>query len=120
MKNTFIYSVSSLLQTDTPYLCPIDLKISSLTAVTYCRLELQPVMTKIPKCDCLSFNICRNIDHSGFFFIIYLFIYLFIYFLFVLLPRYILALHAQCRLKHTRFDVLKTVSLTVITVSVRF
>ena len=40
--------------------------------------------------------------------------------MFVLLPRYILALHAQCRLKHTRFDVLKTVSLTVITVSVRF
>ena len=25
-------------------------KISSLTAVTYCRLELQPVVTKIPKC----------------------------------------------------------------------
>ena len=46
--------MSSLLQIDTPYLCHIDLKISSLTAVTYCRLELQPVVTKIPKCD----NIC--------------------------------------------------------------
>ena len=42
--------MSSLLQIDTPYLCHIDLKISSLTAVTYCRLELQPVVTKIPKC----------------------------------------------------------------------
>ena len=50
MKNTYIYSVSSLLQIDTPYLCHIDLKISSLTAVTYCRLELQSVVTKIPKC----------------------------------------------------------------------
>ena len=50
-KKTYIYSVSSLLQIDTPYLCHIDLKISSLTAVTYCRLELQPVVTKIPKCD---------------------------------------------------------------------
>ena len=49
-KKTYIYSVSSLLQIDTPYLCHIDLKISSLTAVTYCRLELQPVVTKIPKC----------------------------------------------------------------------
>ena len=51
MKNNYIYSVSSLLQIDTPYLGHIDLKISSLTAVTYCRLELQPVVTKIPKCD---------------------------------------------------------------------
>ena len=42
--------MSSLLQIDTPYICHIDLKISSLTAVTYCRLELQPVVTKIPKC----------------------------------------------------------------------
>ena len=50
-KKTYIYSVSSLLQIDTPYLCHINLKISSLTAVTYCRLELQPVVTKIPKCD---------------------------------------------------------------------
>ena len=49
-KKTYIYSMSSLLQIDTPYLCHIDLKISSLTAVTYCRLELQPVVTKIPKC----------------------------------------------------------------------
>ena len=46
-----IYSLSSLLQIDTPYLCHIDLKISGLTAVTYCRLELQPVVTKIPKCE---------------------------------------------------------------------
>ena len=51
MKNTYIYSVSSLLHIYTPYLCHIGLKISSLTAVTNCRLELQPVVTKIPKCD---------------------------------------------------------------------
>ena len=57
MKNTYIYSVSSLLQIDTPYSCHIDLNISSLTAVTYCRLELQPVVTKIPKCGCWHFNI---------------------------------------------------------------
>ena len=43
--------MSSLLKIDTPYLCHIDLKISSLTAVTFCRLELQPVVTKIPKCE---------------------------------------------------------------------
>ena len=51
MKNTYIYSVPSLLQIYTPYLCHIGLKISSLTAVTKCRLELQPVVTKIPKCE---------------------------------------------------------------------
>ena len=50
MKKSYIYSLSSLLQIDTPYVCHIDLKISSLTAVTYCRLELQPVVTKIPEC----------------------------------------------------------------------
>ena len=43
--------MSSLLQIYTPYLCHTDLKISSHTAVTYCRLELQPVVTKIPKCE---------------------------------------------------------------------
>ena len=47
MNKSYIYSVSSLLQIDRPYLC----HISCLTAVTYCRLELQPVVTKIPKCD---------------------------------------------------------------------
>ena len=32
-------------------LMPHRAKISSLTAVTCCRLELQPVVTKIPKCE---------------------------------------------------------------------
>ena len=61
--------MSSLLQIDTPYLCHIDLKISSLTAVTYCRLELQPVVTKIPKCDneaviYLNFGTPKNNEFS--------------------------------------------------------
>ena len=43
-------------QIDISYLCHIDLKMSSLTAVTYCRLELQPVVTKFSKCD-----ICKQI-----------------------------------------------------------
>ena len=99
MKSTYIYSVSSLLQIDTPYLCHIDLKISSLTAVTNCRLELQPVVTNIPKCGnrtlasldvtwrhvlrTLKVGSCPNDDNSVHFFLFALFCVVVEYFSFL-------------------------------------